>query len=87
MTPEHAAEESGPVRLLLADDHPVVRAGLRAVLSAEPDFTIVGEAPTAERAVELAAAGGIDVVLMDLQFGPGGAHGAEATARITARPG
>ncbi|QKW30086.1 response regulator transcription factor [Streptomyces seoulensis] len=87
MTPEHAAEEGGPVRLLLADDHPVVRAGLRAVLSAEPDFTIVGEAPTAERAVELAAAGGIDVVLMDLQFGPGGAHGAEATARITARPG
>jgi DNA-binding NarL/FixJ family response regulator len=75
------------IRLLLADDHPVVRAGLRAVLSAEPDFEIVAEAPTAERAVELAAAGGIDVVLMDLQFGAGGAHGSEATAAITARPG
>ncbi|MFC4329485.1 response regulator [Streptomyces andamanensis] len=75
------------VRLLLADDHPVVRAGLKAVLSAEPDFEIVAEAPTAERAVELAAAGGIDVVLMDLQFGPHGMHGAEATAAITARPG
>ncbi|MFJ3336358.1 response regulator [Streptomyces sp. NPDC086766] len=74
------------IRLLLADDHPVVRAGLRAVLSAEPDFEIAGEAPTAERAVELAAAGGVDVVLMDLQFGTG-AHGAEATAAITARPG
>ncbi|MFS4106892.1 response regulator [Streptomyces sp. PD-S100-1] len=87
MTPEDMTEGSGPIRLLLADDHPVVRAGLRAVLAAEPDFEIAAEAPTAERAVELAAAGGIDVVLMDLQFGPGGAHGAEATAQITARTG
>ncbi|MFD5521523.1 response regulator [Streptomyces sp. NPDC127066] len=74
------------VRLLLADDHPVVRAGLRAVLSAEPDFEIVAEAPTAEAAVERAGAGGVDVVLMDLRFGAG-MHGAEATAVITARPG
>lgn len=44
------------IRLLLADDHPVVRAGLRAVLDAEPDFEIAAEAATAERAVELAAA-------------------------------
>ncbi|MGI5479921.1 response regulator [Streptomyces lavendofoliae] len=72
------------VRLLLADDHPVVRAGLRAVLDTEPDFTVVAEAATAERAVELA--GGVDVVLMDLQFGAG-MHGSEATAAITARPG
>ncbi|MFJ3219323.1 response regulator [Kitasatospora sp. NPDC086801] len=76
------------IRLLLADDHPVVRAGLRAVLEGEPDFAIVAEAATAERAVELAAAGGIDVVLMDLQFGPGSAmNGAQATAAITARAG
>ncbi|MFD4374519.1 response regulator [Streptomyces sp. NPDC058486] len=74
------------VRLLLADDHPVVRAGLRAVLDTEPGFTVVGEAATAERAVELAAAGGVDVVLMDLQFGAG-MHGSEATAAITAVPG
>ncbi|MDT9692064.1 response regulator transcription factor [Streptomyces sp. P9(2023)] len=74
------------IRLLLADDHPVVRAGLRAVLDTEPDFTVVGEAATAERAVELAAAGGVDVVLMDLQFGAG-MHGSEATAAITARTG
>ncbi|WP_406839479.1 response regulator [Streptomyces sp. AHU1] len=74
------------VRLLLADDHPVVRAGLRAVLSAEPDFAIVAEAATAEAAVERAGAGGVDVVLMDLQFGAG-MHGAEATAAITAHPG
>ncbi|MET7660427.1 response regulator [Streptomyces sp. NPDC055059] len=74
------------IRLLLADDHPVVRAGLRAVLDAEPDFEIAAEAATAERAVELAAGGGIDVVLMDLQFGAG-MHGSEATAAIAARPG
>ncbi|MFF9341346.1 MULTISPECIES: response regulator [unclassified Streptomyces] len=74
------------IRLLLADDHPVVRAGLRAVLDTEPDFTVVGEAASAERAVELAAAGGVDVVLMDLQFGAG-MHGSEATAAITAVPG
>ncbi|MEU1071986.1 MULTISPECIES: response regulator transcription factor [unclassified Streptomyces] len=77
---------AGPIRLLLADDHPIVRAGLRAVLGTEPDFTVAGEAATAERAVELAATGGFDVVLMDLQFGAG-AHGSEATAAITARPG
>ncbi|CAM5238881.1 Transcriptional regulatory protein LiaR [Streptomyces griseomycini] len=59
------------IRLLLADDHPVVRAGLRAVLDTEPDFRVAGEAATAEEAVALAAAGGFDVVLMDLQFGPG----------------
>ncbi|MCX5394075.1 response regulator transcription factor [Streptomyces sp. NBC_00094] len=74
------------IRLLLADDHPVVRAGLRAVLDTEPGFTVVAEAATAERAVELAAAGGVDVVLMDLQFGSG-MHGSEATAAITAAPG
>ncbi|MER5883006.1 response regulator transcription factor [Streptomyces sp. NPDC001941] len=74
------------IRLLLADDHPVVRAGLRAVLDTEPDFAVVAEAATAERAVELAAAGGVDVVLMDLQFGAG-MHGAEATAAITGAGG
>ncbi|WP_331766613.1 response regulator transcription factor [Embleya sp. NBC_00896] len=74
------------IRLLLADDHPVVRAGLRAVLAAEPDFAVVGEADTAERAVELARRLEPDVVLMDLRFGPGGMHGNEATAAIAALP-
>ncbi|MGQ4489060.1 response regulator transcription factor [Streptomyces sp. 372A] len=74
-----------PVRLLLADDHPVVRAGLRAVLDTEPDFRVVAEAATAEEAVARAAAGGLDVVLMDLQFGSG-MHGSQATAAITAAP-
>jgi DNA-binding NarL/FixJ family response regulator len=75
-----------PIRLLLADDHPVVRAGLRAVLETEPDLVVVAEVATAQEAVARAAEGGIDVVLMDLQFGAG-MNGAEATAAITARPG
>lgn len=75
-----------PIRLLLADDHPVVRAGLRAVLETEPGLVVVAEAATAEEAVTRAARGDIDVVLMDLQFGRG-MNGAEATAAITARPG
>jgi DNA-binding NarL/FixJ family response regulator len=74
-----------PIRLLLADDHPVVRAGLRAVLDTEPDFRVVAEADTAERAVALSATGEFDVVLMDLQFGTG-LHGSAATAAITAVP-
>ncbi|MFJ3037841.1 response regulator [Streptomyces tendae] len=73
-----------PVRLLLADDHPVVRAGLRAVLETEPGMLVVAEAATAEEAVARAAGGDIDVVLMDLQFGKG-MSGAEATAAIAAR--
>ncbi|MCX5143840.1 MULTISPECIES: response regulator transcription factor [unclassified Streptomyces] len=80
-----SAPPPDPIRLLLADDHPVVRAGLRAVLDTEPDFRVVAEAPTAERAVALAATGAFDVVLMDLQFGAG-LHGSEATAAITAAP-
>lgn len=74
------------IRLLLADDHPVVRAGLRAVLETEPDLEIVAEAPTAELAVAMVAEHEVDVVLMDLQFGAG-MNGAEATAAITSRPG
>ena len=74
------------IRLLLADDHPVVRAGLRAVLETEPDLVVVAEAATAEEAVDLAGRGDVDVVLMDLRF-KDGMTGAEATAAITARPG
>lgn len=76
---------SETIRLLLADDHPVIRSGLRALLASEHDFTVVAEAATAEEAITLATEDDVDVVLMDLQFG-GGMHGAEATAAITALP-
>ncbi|GAA4870737.1 response regulator transcription factor [Saccharopolyspora cebuensis] len=76
---------SGRIRLVLADDHPVVRTGLRALLDTEPDFEVVAEAASAEEAVRLAAGTEVDVVLMDLQFGTG-MHGAEATAAIVERP-
>lgn len=72
------------IRLLLADDHPVVRAGLRAVLESEPDISVVDEAPTAEAAIVRSEAGDIDVVLMDLQFGAG-MGGSAATKVITGR--
>ncbi|MEU5840378.1 response regulator transcription factor [Rhodococcus sp. NPDC047139] len=75
-----------PIRVLLADDHPVVRAGLRAVLETEPGIEVVAEAATAEDAVLRAADPDIDVVVMDLQFGRGRMSGAEATGAITSRP-
>lgn len=80
------------IRLLLADDHPVVRAGLRALFGLEDDMVVVGEAATARDAVMLADSERPDVVLMDLQFGGGlqggGLQGAEATRliRAEARP-
>ena len=58
----------GPIRLLVADDHPVVRDGLRAMLATQPDMELVGEAATGTEAVELARALRPDVVLMDLQM-------------------
>ena len=54
------------IRILLIDDHSVVRAGLRAVLEAEPDLEVVGEAASGERAVNLARRLRPDVVLTDL---------------------
>ncbi|MFI8433632.1 response regulator [Streptomyces sp. NPDC079020] len=71
------------VRILLCDDHAVVRAGLLALLGSEPDIEVVGEAGSGEEAVALAARLAPDVVLMDLQLGAG-IDGVEATRRITA---
>ncbi len=71
------------VRLLLADDHPVVRAGLRAVLEMQDDFEVVAETDSAEDAVILAQEHRPDVVLMDLQF-HGRMDGAGATAALAA---
>ena len=69
------------IRLLLADDHPVVRAGLKALFTAESDIDVVAEAGTAEAAITEVARVRPDVVLMDLQFG-GGLQGVDATRKL-----
>ncbi|WP_136586769.1 response regulator [Microbacterium hydrothermale] len=71
------------IRVVIADDHPVVRAGVRALLNAETDIEVVGEAATPDEAVALAGALAPELVLMDLQFGDRAA-GAEATRRVRA---
>jgi NarL family two-component system response regulator LiaR len=55
-----------PIRVLLADDHEIVREGLRTLFSDEPDIEVVGEAKNGREAVELAATLAPDVILMDL---------------------
>ncbi|MCL2536203.1 MAG: response regulator transcription factor [Nocardiaceae bacterium] len=73
------------VKVLLVDDHPVVRAGLRALLASHDGVEVVAEAASGEEAVASAADVKPDVVLMDLRLGAG-IDGATATAQITAMP-
>ncbi|MBP2190574.1 DNA-binding NarL/FixJ family response regulator [Nocardia goodfellowii] len=69
------------MRVLVCDDHAVVRAGLLALLASAPGIEVVGEAGTGAEAVALTARLAPDVVLMDLQLGTG-IDGIEATRRI-----
>lgn len=59
------------ITVLLVDDHPVVRSGLRALLAGEPSLDVVGAAATAEEALQLVATRNPDVVLSDLRLGDG----------------
>jgi len=68
------------IRILLVDDHPLVRDGLRARLEAMPQFEVVGEAGSAGEALEGARAHQPDLVLMDINMR--GVNGIEATARF-----
>ncbi|MSP63334.1 MAG: response regulator transcription factor [Myxococcales bacterium] len=72
--------KSPRIRVLLADDHQIVREGLRSLLRAEADMEIVGEAEDGAEVVRLAEAGCPDVVLMDI--GMRGLNGVEATRRL-----
>lgn len=71
------------LRVLIADDHPIFRNGMRALLTSVPGIEVAGEAINGEEAIDLAASLQPDVVLMDLQM-PGGVGGIEATWRILA---
>jgi DNA-binding NarL/FixJ family response regulator len=56
------------IRLLIVDDHPIVRDGLRAAFEGEPDIHVAGEAGNGREGVERAVALGVDIVLMDLRM-------------------
>jgi DNA-binding NarL/FixJ family response regulator len=69
-----------PIRILIADDHPLFRGGLRALLESVADTEVVGEAATGEEAVQVALALAPDVVVMDINMP--GLNGIDATRRI-----
>lgn len=89
MAPEKATRhpqddfQSAPIRVLIVDDHGVVRAGLRLFLSSTADLKVVGEASTGQEAIALAGALHPDVILMDLVMGE--VDGIEATRQINQR--
>ena len=84
-----SSSSTGPgarrVRLLVVDDHPVVRSGIVGMFSSEADLAVVGEAADGDQAVELVAELAPDVVLMDLRMP--GVDGVEAIRRISAEAG
>jgi len=77
------ADVGGKIRVLIADDHPIVREGLRALIGDEPGLELVGEARSGEEAVTLVHARRPDVVLLDLIMP--GVDGIEAIRRIRAK--
>ena len=81
---DHVATPAPPIRVVLADDQVLIRAGLRALVDAEPGMTVVGEAGDGAAAVQIATRERPDVVLMDIRMP--GTDGLEATRRISADP-
>lgn len=71
------------IKILVADDHGVLRAGLRALLNAEPDLSVVGEAASGEEALKIAKKVSPDIVLMDLNMpGMGGIDAARKMIKL-----
>ena len=76
------------IRLLIVDDHPVVRDGLRGMFAGDPEFEVVGEAADGAEAVALAESLTPDVILMDLRMpGMDGATAIRPWPSATTRPG
>ena len=71
------------LQVLIADDHPLFRKGMRTVLDAQPDLQVIGEAATGQEAVTMAVSLQPDLVLMDLQMP--GVDGFQATRTIRQR--
>jgi len=76
------ATESREVRILLVDDHPLVRRALRDILEKEPDFQVIGEAGNGREAVDMTAEHQPDIVIMDISMPV--LNGVEATKQIKA---
>ena len=74
------------IRLLVVDDHPIVRQGLVAVLEDEADFSVVGSVASAEEAIRLAATTEPEVILLDLELGSGMDGVTAITPLLAARP-
>lgn len=75
-------ERTAPIRIVVVDDQPVVRAGFQTILEAQPDLDVVGEGATGIEAIELASRLRPDVMLMDVRMP--GLDGIEATRQIAA---
>lgn len=74
------------IRIVLVDDHPVVRAGLRALIEGQEDLAVVAEAAALQHAVAVVTEQRPDVVLMDLNLGQDQAGGVDVTAALRALP-
>jgi DNA-binding NarL/FixJ family response regulator len=81
--PAESVESLRPLRVVLADDHPLFRHGVATLLRATPDIVVVGEAATGDEATALANALNPDVIVMDIQMP--GMRGIDATRQIVAR--
>lgn len=87
-TPSTPSAPTRPIRVIITDDHPVVRTGLRALVDAQPDMEVVADFGSAEELLAHLREGGVaDVVLLDLRFGEGRMSGAAATAQVVATGG
>jgi len=69
------------IRILVADDHPVVRSGLKQMFAAHPDLHVAGEATTSDAVIDQVRRGGWDIVILDLALPPGGGMEALKTIR------